>query len=68
MCYKCGQWFLVEYRPDGPFQVVKTTDSSRVYLDQFESELEAAQFAAQLHADRLRSRNFFKRFEECSTL
>lgn len=68
MCDACGVRFTVEYQPGGPFRVVKSTNGTSVILDRFKDELEAALFANQLHADRLRSRNFFKRFEECSSL
>jgi hypothetical protein len=68
MCEKCGAFFISEYQPDGRYRVYKITGAGRVVLDTFPNELEAAYFANTLHADRLRSRNLFKRFEECSQL
>jgi hypothetical protein len=68
VCDRCGVFFISEHQPDGRFRVYKITDGKQVVLDEFSNELEAALFANQLHADRLRSMNFFKRFEECSQL
>lgn len=68
MCHQCGTFFFVEYQPDGPYRVVKSTEFSRVIIDEFAGELEAALFATQLHDDKLRAGNFYKRFRECSQL
>jgi hypothetical protein len=68
VCEKCGAFFISEYQPDGRFRVYKITDATRVVLDEFSNELEAAFFANQLHADRLKEFKLFGQFKECSRL